>query len=389
MHQMKKGLFFLLLFLFLFTTTYSQTAEGEEISFSVISKTQSYFEFPTGWSLQDNGKWASARNQIPHSDSRTNRKPSSRRKLGVESFNILELKKVLIGETQYNVLLITYQDGDYEFPLLQEGWEPFESMEFFVFEAESLANILPRDVPFNQPYAVNLRVFCAGRERNYDPMRLDDIIVGKIQATYNKTDVNAANLVFAVLPVQKDGNESVKFKMIRSFSKKSLSSWYLDKRNAEKLFDVSYYDAKFYQFKKFIRDSEVYNIPTSGGPDDFQSFFKWGILKYQAGNYDGAIDDFDAAFTFSPDTAFSLIYSYRGIARTKMGNYGTAIEDFDKAIDIQPSDIMGYSNWIKNYYNRGVSRFYTNDLQGACEDWNKAFDLGFGGALEYLERFCK
>ena len=72
-----------------------------------------------------------------------------------------------------------------------------------------------------------------------------------------------------------------------------------------------------------------------------------------------------------------------------MGNYSAAIEDFDKAIDIRPSNVMGYSNWIKNYYNRGVSRFYTNDLEGACEDWNKSFDLGFGGALEFLERFCK
>lgn len=386
---MKKGLFFLLLLLFPLTFIIAQTSNNDEVSYSIISKVQSYLENAEGWSLQDNGKWANAKNRIPHSDFKTNKNPSPRRKLGVENFNIMELKKVLIDEIQYNVLLIKYSDGDYEFPILQEGWKPCESMEFFVFEAESLSNVLPQDIPFNKAYAINMKVFCAGKVRNYDPKLIDDIVVSKIQSTQNQTTINAANLIIAVMPIQKDGNESIKFKLIRSHSKESLSSWYLDPRNAEKLFDVSYYKAKFYQFKKFIRNSEVYNIPTSGGPNDFQSHFKWGILKYQAGNFDGAIDDFNSALQFSPDTSFSLIYSYRGISRTKIGDYSAAIEDFDKAIDIRPNDVMGYSNWIKNYYNRGVSRFFTNDLEGACEDWNKAFDLGFGGALEYLERFCK
>ena len=387
---MKKGLFILLLFLLPLTTINAQTAENNEVNYSVISKVQSYLEHANGWSLQDNGKWADAKNRIPYSDSRTNKNQSPSHKLGVENFNILELQKVLIDDIQYNVLLIKYQDGGFEFPLLQEGWDPFESLEFFVFEAESLSKVLPHDVPFNEPYAVNMKVYCAGKVRNYDPKLIDDIVVSRIQETQNQTNVNAANLVFAVMPIQKDGIESVKFKMIRSFSKRSLSSWYLDPRNAEKLFDVSYYNAKFYQFKKFIRDSEIFNIQTSiDGPDDFQSYFNWGILKYQAGNFDGAIEDLNTALSYNSDTAVSLIYSYRGIAKTKMGNYSAAIEDFDKAIDIPPSDVMGYSNWIKNYYNRGVSRFYTNDIEGACEDWNRAFDLGFGGALEYLERFCK
>jgi len=386
---MKKGLFFLLLFLFPLAGIMAQKDAPAEVSFSTISKVQSYLEEAEGWALQDNGKWASAKNRIPHSDYKTNKNPSPRRKLGRENFNILELRKVLIFDVQYNVLLIKYQDGDYEFPILQEGWKPFESLEYFVFAAESLSDVLPNDIPFNKAYAVNMKVFCQGIVRDYDPKRVDDIVVGKIQATERKTNINAANLVLAVMPVKEDGYEFVKFKIIRSYSKKTLSSWYLDPRNADKLFDVTYYSTKYHQFKKFIRDSEVFNIPTSGGPNDFQSYFKWGVLKYQAGNFDGAINDFNTALGYNSDTAFSLIYSYRGISRTKMGNYSDAIEDFDKAIDIRPSDIMGYSNWIKNYFNRGVSRFYTNDLKGACEDWNKSFDLGFGGALEYLERFCK
>ncbi len=386
---MKKGFLLILLSLIIFSTTDAQVVSGEEINYSIISKVQSYLERVEGWSLQDNGKWANDRNRIPHSNYKTNKNPTPREKLGIENFNVLELKKVLIEDKQYNVLLIKYQDGEYEFPLLQEGWNAFESLEFWVFDAKSLSKLLPNEVPYNQPYAVDMKVYCSGRVINYDPKLIDDYVVGKIQSILSQSEINSSNLVFAVEPLREDGKESVKFKMIRSFNKRTIVSYYLDPRNAGKLFDISYYEAKFHEFQKFIRDSEVFNIPTEGQPDDYESYYKWGILKYQAGNFDGAIDDFNTALNFNQDTTHSMIYSYRGMARAKMGNHNAAIEDFSKAIDIQPKDIMGYSNWVKNYYNRGVCRFYENDVEGACRDWNKAFDLGFGGALEYLEKFCK
>ena len=88
---MKKGLFFLLLFLFPLTGIIAQTEGNAEVSFSIISKVQSYLESSEGWSLQDNGKWASSKNRIPHSDYKTNKSPSPQKKLGKENFNILEL----------------------------------------------------------------------------------------------------------------------------------------------------------------------------------------------------------------------------------------------------------------------------------------------------------
>lgn len=380
---------YLLLFILFPLFSFSQTGADTELNFSIISPVQSRLDGAKGYSLQDNGKWAYAINRIPYSDFKTNRRPSETRKLGIVNFRVLELKKVFIDDIQYNVLIIKKNDGEYEFPILQEGWKSFESLEFFVFNAVNLQKILPHDIPFNRPYAVDMQVYCAGEVKNYDPRLVDDKIVSKIQATQKQTNNNAANLVFAVQPIQKDGEESVRFKMIRAFSKTSLTAWYLDPRNATELFATSYYEAKLYKFKSFVRDAEVYNLPTTGAPTDFKSFFNWGILKYQAGNYDDAIEDFNQAILFKPDTAFSLIYSYRGIAKTKMGNHNGAIEDFDRAISITPDDIMQYSNWIKNYFNRGVARFYTNDIEGACKDWNKSFEFGFGRALEYLERFCK
>lgn len=389
-NQMKKTLIILFIIIFPFASIISQPAAGTEINYSVISGVQSTLDNVIGWSLQDNGKWTSLKNKIPYANFKTNKRPTPKEKLGLENFEQIQLKKVLIDKKQYNVLILIYEDGDYEFPILQEGWRSFKSVEFFVFKAENLIRILPREVPFNKAYAADMGVFCADRIHDYDPDILDNKIVAKIQATQNQTSFNAANLIFAVKPIQEKGKEVVYFKIIRSFSKESLTAWYLDPNNAPKLFDVSYYEAKYYQFKQFIRDSEVYNIETkTTDAKDDNTFYSWGFLKYQAGNYDEAIEDFDKAIESESDTAFSMIYSYRGIAKTKLGDFGSAIEDFDKAIDLQPKNVMHYSNWVKNYYNRGVARFYINDLTGACADWEKSFDLGYGAALESLGKYCK
>ncbi len=385
--HMKKN-FILSIILFITITAHSQPGENIQLNYSMISDVQSTLKSAIGWSMQDNGRWASAKNSILFTDSRTNKSASELRRLGQENFIIMELKKALIDNKQYNVLIIKYKDGEYEFPLIQDGWRSYKSLEFYVFKAENLNKVLPKDVIFNKPYAVNLDVFCNGIIKKYNPQFVDDKIVNKIQATLNSTNVNASNLIFAVYPIQSGEKEVVKFKLIRSFSKKSLYAWYMDPNNWAKLFNNSYYEARYYKFKKFIRDSQVYNIPTVDNPTTFTAFYSWGILKYQAGNYDEAIFDFDEAIKLNPDTTVSMIYSYRGIAKYKLQDFSGSIEDFDKAIEIRPTDVMEYSNWIKNYFNRGVSKFYTNDLEGACEDWNKAFELGFGISLDYLNKYC-
>lgn len=387
LYQMKKFIIFIFINIFLLICAFAQNGI-EDQTYSTISKAQSSLSNVTGWSLQDNGKFAAAKNKIPYSDYHTNKRPSSRRKLGVENFTEMQLKKVFIDHIQYNVLVLIYKDGTYEFPILAEGWEPFKSVEYFVFKSHNLSKILPHIVPFNSAYAVDVDVYCAGEIRDYDPLILDQMIVRNIQSTSTMATFNTTNLIFAVKPIRDQEKEVVHFKLIRSSAKKSLSAWYLDPQNAESLFNKSYYETKFYRFKKFIRDSEVYNLPTTNTPYDFKSFYNWGVLKYQAGNYEDAIIDFNTALSYNVDTNFSMVYSYRGIAKSKLNNHNGAIEDFDRAIDIQPKDVMHYPNWIKNYFNRGVSKFYTNDIEGACEDWNRAFEFGFGGALEYLEKYC-
>jgi len=83
-----------------------------------------------------------------------------------------------------------------------------------------------------------------------------------------------------------------------------------------------------------------------------------------------------------------MIYSFLGNARSKLHLFNDAIADYDKALSLDPKSIMDYSDWVKNYYNRGVAKYYLGDMDGACRDWKKSLELGFGPAHDYIMKYC-
>ena len=58
-----------------------------------------------------------------------------------------------------------------------------------------------------------------------------------------------------------------------------------------------------------------------------------------------------------------------------------AIADYDKAIALDPA-------YASAYYNRGITRKNTGDKKRACEDFNKAVELGSELAVKYADA-CK
>lgn len=365
------------------------------VNFSSLSPVQSDIDNLRGWAKQDNGTWLAARNRIPFTDEKTNKSTRAERKLGQDNIISLELRKVMIGNKQYNVLVKKYYDGEYEFPVLLENWKGFKSLEFYVFPSSKLTEILPEVIPFNQQYAVNLNVFARGTIRDYENKHEDDIIVRTIQSVERSEVVNDWNIIFAVFPIKNGDNEVVRFKLIKSFNENYLASFYAAPSNWESNFEMTFYETNFFRFKSFIRDAEEYVLPLSDDVNNltpekaYENNYNWGILKYQMGDWPTAIDFFNQALMIRPNTQDFLIYSYRGNARSKMRLFSYAIDDFDKALDIKPEEIMDYSNWVKNYFNRGVAKYYLNDLDGACKDWNRALELGFGQAYFYVLDYCE
>jgi tetratricopeptide (TPR) repeat protein len=366
--------------------------QDELVNYSTLSPVQSSITKAKGWAIQNNGKWVSSPNRIPFADEKTNKSKEPSRELGQDNFISLELRKIMIKDKQYNVLIKKYRDGVYEFPILHENWESFNSLDYYVFKSELLSEILPQEIPFNQKYAVNLNAFARGTIRNFDPKREEDMIVADVQEVLSGAKVNDWNLVLAVYPIKNGDNEVVRFKLIKTFKKAYLASYFVAPDNWSKLFDKTFYEVPLHVFKSFIRNAEEYYVPVEEIADSannlYLSYYNRGVLKYQMGDYPSAIDFFIQSLKVNPETDDFLIYSYLGNARSKMHLFNDAIGDYDKALELQPKSVMDYSDWIKNYYNRGVAKYFMDNMDGACRDWKKALEMGFGPAHDYLMKFC-
>jgi tetratricopeptide (TPR) repeat protein len=93
-----------------------------------------------------------------------------------------------------------------------------------------------------------------------------------------------------------------------------------------------------------------------------------GVLKLNAGDYRGAIADFNKALVLNQN--YTLPRVNRGLAKAAQGDDKGAIEDFNQAIRTQraaPKDDI--------YYDRGVSRRDLGDLQGAIDDFSEAIRI--------------
>ncbi len=124
--------------------------------------------------------------------------------------------------------------------------------------------------------------------------------------------------------------------------------------------------------------------------DDVQQFFVQGIDFYKQGQYEACIRTFDEVLSIDPAFDNLLLYTYRASAHHKTGNYQKAVEDFTTAILMEPEKQDHYLEWVRAYFNRGVSKYFLDDRSGACRDWNKSIELGLEDmtAKSYINKYC-
>ena len=143
---------------------------------------------------------------------------------------------------------------------------------------------------------------------------------------------------------------------------------------------------------------------------NYEYFFNRAQDKFELGNYEGAILDYDKALELSP-TEICLVYSMRGNAKRNSGDLDGAISDQNKALDLDPLYADGYFNRssakfemgnfsgaIDDYtkvikinpkdsdafFNRGKVKKEVGDIKGAIKDWIKAANLGDEEAKKLL-----
>jgi tetratricopeptide (TPR) repeat protein/V8-like Glu-specific endopeptidase len=106
-------------------------------------------------------------------------------------------------------------------------------------------------------------------------------------------------------------------------------------------------------------------LPTQASPkaDDY---FLAANEKYDRGDYNGALSDYNRAITMNPKYAFA--YNNRANLYLQQRELPKALTDYNRAIALRPNLALAYSN-------RGTVKTELKDYPGAMADYNRAISL--------------
>ena len=97
-------------------------------------------------------------------------------------------------------------------------------------------------------------------------------------------------------------------------------------------------------------------------------YFKNAFKKWESGDLNGALSDYDKAIEFYPD-AYGTHYN-RGLVNIELKNYYQAITDFTNSLDKNSKNDDAY-------YQRGVVKEWVGDIKGACFDMEKVLENSY------------
>ena len=184
-----------------------------------------------------------------------------------------------------------------------------------------------------------------------------------------------------------------------------------DSTNSTLYFNRGYTQALSGNYEKAIKD---YSEAISHDPTNAKVFVNRGDLWSGVEEHQKAIFDFTSAISLNKSD--ELAYFNRAKEFAKIGMIDQAIDDYSKAIILNPSNIeyyflrgevkvradkflsaaADYTQIISlqpdngnAYYNRGICYANVNLKDNACEDLNRAGELGFFEAYEVIRKFCR
>ncbi len=110
---------------------------------------------------------------------------------------------------------------------------------------------------------------------------------------------------------------------------------------------------------------------------NYDLYINRGTIRTTAGDYQGAIDDYNLILRMRPDDIAAL--NNRAIVWKMMGQRQKALADYNRAIELRP-DLPELWN------NRAVERFITGDREGAIADFNHAIEVNPSYSKAYTNR---
>ncbi|MEA3505771.1 MAG: hypothetical protein U9R32_11355 [Bacteroidota bacterium] len=397
---------------FLSYIAFAQYSEPSDTIYLHLSDARAEIKDISGWQNRGDGNWLNAKNKIPFiltqegadqalhgalsrkEEKKIQKKLKASRedkKLGQDNLQAMTISDMNINNQAYQVLMLKRVVGEYEFPMIKEGFSSHETLDYYVFKAKKVEEIFPNQLVFNKPYVVNLEAYVSGEIPYFKSKDVKALITRKIQMGLYKHSLRSFstdNLLIALYPLMKDGEKLMRFNLIRSFNKYYVTRGYYEEKNLNKIFDNRYYETLFDLFHEFVGSVNSSIGYSDVEPTTFEGFYKLGVRQYNYGDYYNSIANFDRALRLNPNCDDFIIYSQRGNAKHQLSDFFGAIEDYNHALDLEP-DAETYELWMRNYYNRGVSKFRLGDARDACVDWKKAFENGVEDAKILIEDYCQ
>ena len=379
-----------------------------------IKEVRSTLEKATGWANKGGGDWINAKNKIPAimtqksadqiAEGATSKRESRRQRkklksteadkeLGQENFIEMEMMDIMVNNQAFQGLIIKKEAGEYEFPMIKEGFSKYKALEYYVFRSEKINQILPNPLVFNQPYVVDLKVFASGDIQYYENKEINTIIKGKIKESLYKKNLksfNPGNLLMALYPVVYEGDKLMRFNFIRTYNKYYVNRSYFKDENLQQLFNSQYFETDFDRFKDFIGTPNISLQYADEEPTTFEGYCRLGVNQYQYGDYYNAVASLNKALRMNPEYSQYLLFAHRANAKFKLGDYYGAVEDFNRALDYEPTaGTDHHDKWLQCYYNRGVIKYHLGDINDACADWKKAYEMGAEKAGDLIKKHCQ
>lgn len=266
----------------------------DSVTTPLFSDTTSQLNKAFGWLLQNNGEWVSAKNKIPN-DKTVIYSKSDEYKIGKDNFSSIELTNFNYLKNKYVLLVIKFKDGYYEFPNLKSKWTINNKAVFYVFRKEKLQNLIPDTTVYDNPYSVNMDIYCSGLVNlDCDKLGIRNIVTETVIKTQKQIIQNHSNLIFSINTIKKDENQIVRFKLIRTYVKKALFEYYLQPSIQKEIFRKSFYETDFTEFNEFItrcldstekRILPIYDFSKEKNIEEDEFISNYNSIKKQLKNF--------------------------------------------------------------------------------------------------------
>ncbi len=136
---------------------------------------------------------------------------------------------------------------------------------------------------------------------------------------------------------------------------------------------------KLHEYRKALAD---YDEVIKRYPYTYSAYFEKSVIQaYELMDYEEALKNLSTALTMAEDwPVLDLPYDYfevRSYIYDKMGKYPEALRDIDTALLFEPD-----GEWF--HLRRGEILARLKDMNAACQEWQRAKDLGQKGRVESL-----